>query len=349
MRLSLNPLALVLLLCAAAAASQSQATQELTGQERAEAAGRSLVGSPAPKLVLTTIDGQKIDLGRLYGKKAVYLKFWATWCQPCREQMPHFEHTYETAGADLAVIAINAGFDDTPADVREFRSKFGITMPIVIDDGRLGTAFNLRVTPEHVVIGRDGRIQYIGHLADQRLEAALVAARETPPVAVSVSYNTAPKADPSRHSVGDRLPDIAVDTLDGKQFKVLDPGARRPTALVFMSPWCETYLAETRPTIALNCHKVREQVESLAKERTDVRWLAVASGIWATKDELSSYRTKYNTAIPVTLDESGEIFRSFRVMKVPTVLLADADGKIVVHAEGFDANLPASLKRIEKN
>jgi quercetin dioxygenase-like cupin family protein/peroxiredoxin len=141
-------------------------TQQPTGQERAEAAGRSLVGAPAPKLVFDTLDGEQIDLARFYGKKAVYLKFWATWCKPCREQMPHFEHVYQTAGPDLEVIAVNAGFDDTPEDVREFRRKFGITMPIVIDDGRLGSAFNLRVTPEHIVIGRDGRIQYIGHLAD---------------------------------------------------------------------------------------------------------------------------------------------------------------------------------------
>jgi len=49
-----------------------------TGQERAEAAGASLIGTPAPAVRLKTIDGQTIDLARLYGHKAVYLKFWAT-------------------------------------------------------------------------------------------------------------------------------------------------------------------------------------------------------------------------------------------------------------------------------
>ena len=51
---------------------------EMSGQQRAEAAGHDLIGSPAPRMVLKTIDGDTIDLGRLYGKKAVYLKFWAT-------------------------------------------------------------------------------------------------------------------------------------------------------------------------------------------------------------------------------------------------------------------------------
>src|SRR6202790_2848187 len=90
---------------------------ETTGQQRAEAAGRGLVGSPAPRLVLKTIDGDTIDLGNLYGKKAVYLKFWATWCVPCREQMPHFERTYESEGSDVAVIAVNAGFNTSIPDL----------------------------------------------------------------------------------------------------------------------------------------------------------------------------------------------------------------------------------------
>jgi thiol-disulfide isomerase/thioredoxin len=95
-------------------------------------------------LMLTTIDGDVIDLGGLYGKKAVYLKFWATWCMPCRQQMPHFEHAYETAGADMAVIAIDVGFNDSIEAIRAYRKKLGITMPIVFDDGSLGAAFHLR-------------------------------------------------------------------------------------------------------------------------------------------------------------------------------------------------------------
>ena len=65
-------IALVLVLCGPAFAQG-------TGEQRAEAAGQSLIGSPAPRMVLKTIDGQTIDLGKLYGKKAVYLKFSGTY------------------------------------------------------------------------------------------------------------------------------------------------------------------------------------------------------------------------------------------------------------------------------
>jgi hypothetical protein len=95
--------------------------------------------------------------------------------------------------------------------------------------------------------------------------------------------------------------------------------------------------------------QTREQVDSLAKSNTQVRWLGVASGLWATKDDLTAYKDKYNVGIPLTVDESGVLFRSFHVMHVPTLLIADANGRIVRRTEGFDANLPAELQDISKS
>jgi thiol-disulfide isomerase/thioredoxin len=300
---------------------------ETTGQERAEAAGKGLVGSPAPRMIVKTIDGQTIDLGALYGKKAVYLKFWATWCVPCREQMPHFERTYESAGPDLAVIAINAGFDDSVEEIQKYRRALGITMPIVLDDGQLGAAFNLRVTPQHIVIGRDGRIQYVGHLADARLDAALAAARQPGPASAMTGPAPALVERPGIH-VGDRLPAQSVTTLDGKPFAFRTLATSGPTVLVFLSPWCESYLATTRPAISASCRRTREQVSALAQDQR-VRWIGIASGLWASTDDLRKYRDDYKVHIPLTLDESGALFRTFRVADVPTVLIADAQGKLV--------------------
>lgn len=305
-----------------------------SGQERAEAAGKGLIGSPAPRIVLRTIDGESIDLGALYGKKAVYLKFWATWCVPCREQMPHFEHTFEMAGPDLAVIAINAGFNDSLADVKEYRERLGIKMPIVIDDGKLAEAFNLRVTPQHVIIGRDGRIEYVGHLANDRLDAALVAARTAGSVGNETSGMASP-ADSPRFAVGDRLPPLSVTTLDGARFNLRNT-ARQRTVLVFLSPWCESYLATSRPGLSADCRDVRAKVAGLAK-KSGSRWLGVASGLWASRTELAKYRSDYQVAIPLTLDDSGSLFRQFRVMTVPTVVIADENGKIVQRLEGHSA------------
>jgi thiol-disulfide isomerase/thioredoxin len=304
---------------------------EVTGQQRAQAAGRAILGTPAPRVTLRTIDGETIDLGSLYGKKAVYLKFWATWCVPCRQQMPHFEQTYETAGADLAVIAIDVGFNDSIEAIQAYRKKLGITMPIVFDDGSLGAAFHLRVTPTHIIIGRDGRIQYVGHLADKPLDAALTAARapERGPPAAAI-----PSSDPPPIGLGDSLPKRSLRTLDGQRFEFQRGAAPQPlTALVFISPWCESYLASTRPEVAANCRSARAQFTALSKDPR-VRWLGIASGLWANSGDLRQYRKENAVTIPLTLDASGEIFRAFRVNDVPTVLIADAGGRIVRRIDG---------------
>jgi peroxiredoxin len=291
-------------------------------------------------MVLKTIDDESIDLGALYGKKAVYLKFWATWCVPCRKQMPHFEQTFQEAGPDLAVISINAGFNDTLTDVRDFRREYRLTMPIVLDDGALGAAFNLRVTPQHVIIGRDGRIQYVGHFVDDRLEAALVAARTADASPTGVAGKP---RDVSQYKTGDSVAHLSAVTVDGDAFKAYDAQAKRPTVLVFLSPWCESYLATSRPSLSANCRSMRDQVEQLAGGDR-ARWLGIASGIWASKKDVRDYRSKYRVTIPLTLDESGELFRAFRVMNVPTLVIIDAQGRVARRIEAGDANVADALQ-----
>ena len=328
----------VLLLCLLLFSALVQAE---TGEQHAQAAARGLIGTPAPRLVLKTIDGQTIDLASYYGKKPVYLKFWATWCVPCREQMPHLKHVYEQAGSDMAVIAVDVGFDDTVQDVRRSRSEMGLKMPIVFDDGSIGEAFHLRVTPQHVVIGRDGRILYVGHEANAKLDAALLAARHSTSVgAIAATKATQAAADDKQ------LPDLAVTTLSGSTFPLhLAGGNSHPTVLVFMSPWCETYLAKSRPAVAASCRAAREQVTALSSD-DHVRWLGIASGLWAGKDDLRAYQQEHHLGIPLTLDDSGELFRRFRVMHVPTLLVFDAQGRLVRRIEGVDAQLGTELKTL---
>jgi len=305
---------------------------EITGQQRAEAAGHDLLGTPAPRLVVKTIDGDSIDLGSLYGKKAVYLKFWATWCVPCRQQMPHFQHIYETAGPDLAVIAINVGFNDSVEAIRKYQKQLGITMPIVFDgDAALAVAFNVRVTPQHIVIGRDGRIQYVGHLADERLDAALIAAR-APGTDAAHGAAAARQALAQTYRTGDSLPKASVRTLDGREFHFQQQGLAGPTVFVFLSPWCESYLETSRPQVSANCRAAREQVNSLSRN-PHVRWLGVASGLWATSEDLQDYQKKYAIGIPLSLDESGKMFREFGVNNTPVMIVADAKGTIIQRIE----------------
>ena len=142
----------ILAIAAALLAGAAHAADD--GAARAARAGQSLIGQSAPAAVLRTLDGGTIDLAAHYGRKPVYLKFWATWCVPCREQMPGFERIYRQYGKRIDVVAVNVGYSETEADVRAYRAQHGLTMPIALDDGSLGRRLNLRVTPQHVLIGR---------------------------------------------------------------------------------------------------------------------------------------------------------------------------------------------------
>jgi peroxiredoxin len=334
---------LVTLLLLALLALLAAPCHATSGEERARAAGASLVGQPAPRLVVTTIDGRRIDLGKLYGHQAVYLKFWATWCVPCREQMPHFEHAYETAGPDLAVIAVNAGFNDSPDEVRDYRRALGLQMPIVIDDGRLGAALGLKVTPQHVVIGRDGRIAYVGHLVNDALESALAQATRT----AAVTGAAAPASPvPAALRAGTRLPARSVTTLDGRSVTVGGSDGAAPLVLVFLSPWCESYLASSRPARAAACRRAREQVDALAAAGGSVRWLGIASGLWANREDLEAYRSEHAIRLPLALDDTGEWFRAFGVREVPALLVVDAQGRVTRRLDDAGEALRAELSRL---
>ena len=315
-----------------------------SGQGRAQAAGRPLIGSLAPALVLTTIDGKAIDLARLYGHKPVYLKFWATWCVPCREQMPGFEHDYESLGDRIAFVAVNAGFTDTEAAVRQVQHESGLRMPIVIDDGRLAAELNLRVTPQHVVVGRDGRILYVGHLADERLHEAMKAALAEPAASAATGHVISTHVV---YGVGDTPHGLTAVTSSGEAFPIVGPSPdARPRALVFFSPWCESYLAKSRPASSQECKRVREQMNELAPHG-DARWLGIASGLWASPRDLADYQKDPGTDIPLTLDASGKLFRAFGVRDVPTVVLLDAQGRVAAKLGPRDRGLEAALRTLE--
>jgi thiol-disulfide isomerase/thioredoxin len=304
-----------------------------SGQGRAIEAGRALIGKAAPVAVFRTIDGESVDLGRVYGRKPVHLTFWATWCVPCRQQMPGFEADYEKYRDQIVTVAINTGFNDNEAAVRDYRRRLGLQMPITIDDGSLGEAFNLRVTPQHVVIGRSGRVLFVGHEADSRLHDALAQAIREPGAdfaAIAAEHNIK-AATPIDDAAG--FP-IRGAIADG-----------RPRVLVFFSPWCESYLEMSRPADAAACRRVREEVNNLAIHDR-AHWLGVASGIWSSAKDLNEYRATKALPIPLYLDESGQTFRSFKVQQVPTVIILDNKGRVARRLGPRDGGLDAALHEV---
>ena len=111
----------------------------------------------APAFSLKGIDGHPLRLEDLKGK-VVFLNFWATWCVPCREEMPAMERLYREYGErGLVVLAVN--FQESPDTVKRFMRELHLTFPTVLDsDGAAARDFAVRGLPVSFLLSRDGRI-----------------------------------------------------------------------------------------------------------------------------------------------------------------------------------------------
>ena len=116
-------------------------------------------GATAKPLALKTLDGAVHDLAQYRGK-VVLVNFWATWCEPCRDEMPSIARLKEKfAGQPFEVLAVNV--DEPEARVRAFLEKTPLQLTVVLDPGKSVTKnWNARILPASYVIGRDGRVHF---------------------------------------------------------------------------------------------------------------------------------------------------------------------------------------------
>lgn len=135
--------------------------------DRSGAATQGLVpapqrGFPAPDFELSASSGETIRLSDLRGQ-AVLVNLWATWCPPCRAEMPAIEKIYnEYKEEGLVVLAINMTYQDDPAKVPSFVGEYGLTFPILMDtQGTVGADYQLRSLPSSYFIDREGIIREV--------------------------------------------------------------------------------------------------------------------------------------------------------------------------------------------
>ena len=126
-----------------------------------------IAGAEAPDYQVSTLSGDAVSL-KDYEGKVVLLNIWATWCAPCREEMPSMEELYEKMqGTDFEILAVSVdarmGERDAGGrpggDLRAFADEFGLTFPLFHDpEGGIQRAYQTTGVPETFLIGRDGII-----------------------------------------------------------------------------------------------------------------------------------------------------------------------------------------------
>ena len=131
-------------------------------------------GHPAPEITLETTDGQTLSLSDFKGKP-VLINFWATWCPPCRAEMPDFQAVHRELGDDVIIFSVNAASQDS-GDINAFIEELGITFPVLLDKtGLAGVTYNVLGLPTTIFVDRNGIINetLTGGLNKAYLEAKL--------------------------------------------------------------------------------------------------------------------------------------------------------------------------------
>jgi thiol-disulfide isomerase/thioredoxin len=157
--------ALVLVACGAGesatpAAPQASGPAVIAAESRlldsSGATGMPNVGEVAPNFEYTLSDGTRHQLSDLHGKK-VLLNFWATWCEPCRAEMPDLQQVLANYGDTVIVLGVNKL--ETAAVIPPFAEELGVSFPLIVNtDGAIANRYGAKNIPSSFFINTDGTI-----------------------------------------------------------------------------------------------------------------------------------------------------------------------------------------------
>lgn len=136
----------------------------------------ALVASLAPAASAETgpsvidLQGQSTDLQELFGSRGTLLVFWATWCGPCRAEIPKINEVYQRFnGEGLAVLAVNPGIRDNLVNIRLYAEHFQLQYPVYFDSSQASrSAYDLIGTPTIILLDAEGREFQRGDTVDLR-------------------------------------------------------------------------------------------------------------------------------------------------------------------------------------
>ncbi len=133
-------------------------------------------GNIAPDFKLTTLKGEQVRLSDYRGKKVI-INFWATWCPPCRAEMPDMQSFYEKSGEEVEVLAVNATMSEKKEEnVAEFVKDFGLTFPILMDtENEVNRKYSIVSIPTSYFVDTNGKVytKFTGAMSSDYMESTI--------------------------------------------------------------------------------------------------------------------------------------------------------------------------------
>ena len=116
--------------------------------------------TPAPDFTLKTLDGPALRLAEQRGQ-VVLVNFWASWCAPCKVEMPHLNRLADKY-RDTGVVLLAVNVDDDPKKAAAEARKLGINFPVLLDTAKTASkAYQLQAMPTTVLVDRDGKVRHV--------------------------------------------------------------------------------------------------------------------------------------------------------------------------------------------
>lgn len=159
-------------------ANESKSVEVTKSESTQKAEGKNAdVQYAAPDFELTTLDGETVLLSDYQGKKVI-LNFWATWCPPCKAEMPHMQKFYEKyKDQGVEILAVNLTSQDKGVDkVKAFVEENGLTFPILLDEeGEVGQKYQIATIPTSYMIDTKGNIvqTIVGPMDEEMMESLI--------------------------------------------------------------------------------------------------------------------------------------------------------------------------------
>ena len=252
------------------------------------------------EIAFNMVDGGNVSLADYSAGKPVYIKFWATWCQTCMAEMPHFEQLHQQYGDDIAFIGVNMGINDDVNSIASIVRKFELTMPQAIDiSGDLAQLFNVIGTPYHILIDGKQNMVFKG-FTDESIDRKI-----------------------NQLSSNGVIKEIGIPLNDLKNTKAMPAQSDEEThVLFFTATWCDWYFEKTRPSMASNCISAQKQVNSaFEKTNQSLKWDGYISRLWTEQKNAKEYQQKYKVNHPMRIDETNQAFHQFSINMIPTLLV----------------------------
>jgi peroxiredoxin len=118
------------------------------------------MSSSAPDFTLRSVGGANLRLQEQRGQ-VVLVNFWATWCGPCRQEMPHLNRLYDKYRSSGFVL-LGVNIDDDPRAAADLATKLGLRFPVLLDtDKKVSRVYDMSAMPATLLIDRDGRVRHI--------------------------------------------------------------------------------------------------------------------------------------------------------------------------------------------